>query len=119
MNLFEKYGGVDTVSQVVHAFYREINRRPSLQPYFEGVDMLRLIDHQVQFMSHVLGQPASTYSGRQLEAAHRALRISPEAFAEVAQILSDCLAHAGMEAQDLEQVMATLAAARHDVVAQA
>ena len=117
MNLFEKYGGVDTVSQVVHAFYREVTKRPSLSPYFDGVDLVRLIDHQVKFMSYLMGQPASVYSGRQLEAAHQPLRISPEAFAEVGQILSDCLVRAGMAPQDIEQIMDKLVAVRHEVVA--
>ena len=64
MTLFEKYGGVATVSRIVSKFYREVMNRPTLQPYFQGVDMTRLINHQVKFISHVLGQPASVYEGR-------------------------------------------------------
>ena len=117
MNLFEKYGGVDTVSQIVHAFYREVVRRPTLKPYFEGVDLLRLIDHQVHFMSYLLGQPANFYTGRQMKVAHQPLRITPEAFEEVGQILADCLTQAGMAAEDIEQVLGQLTAIRADVVA--
>jgi len=116
MTLFDKYGGVPTVSRIVSKFYREALARPSLQPYFEGVDMRRLIDHQVKFISHVLGQPASIYEGRTLSAAHGGLRITGEAFGEVAQILKHTLLDAGMDSADVDRVMATVAGARESIV---
>ena len=117
MTLFEKYGGVPTVSRIVSQFYREVQSRPTLQPYFKGVDMRRLVDHQVKFISHVLGQPASVYEGRSLGAAHGGLRITDAAFAEVADILRQTLEGAGMEPADIEAVMTTVAGARAAIVA--
>lgn len=119
MTLFDKYGGVPTVSRIVSAFYREVLNRPTLKPYFEGVDMPRLINHQVKFISHVLGQPASVYEGRALGAAHGGLRITGAAFAEVAEILGQTLAEAGMEAADIETVMGAVAGARSAIVQEA
>jgi hemoglobin len=116
MNLFEKYGGVPAVSRIVSSFYREVVSRPTLQRYFEGVNMPRLIDHQVKFISHLLGQPASVYEGRELGAAHRGVGITGEAFAEVADILRSKLVEAGMEPADVQQVMAVLAGARQSIV---
>ena len=116
MTLFEKYGGVPTVTRIVSRFYREILARPTLKPYFEGVDTRRLIDHQVQFISHVLGQPASVYEGRTLGAAHGRLNITAEAFSEVAEILQHTLREAGMEAADIETVMGQVAGARPVIV---
>lgn len=117
MTLFDKYGGVPTVSRIVSQFYREVMSRPLLQPYFEGVDMRQLIDHQVKFISHVLGQPASVYEGRTLSAAHGGLRITGEAFGEVAQILKQTLLNAGMESADVDSVMGAVAGARGAIVA--
>ena len=117
MTLFDKYGGVPTVSRIVSRFYRDVLDRPKLQPYFEGVDMRRLIDHQVKFISHVLGQPASVYEGRTLSAAHGGLRITGAAFGEVAQILKQTLLDAGMDTADVDRVMATVAGAREAIVA--
>ena len=116
MTLFEKYGGVPTVSRIVSRFYREVLERPALQPYFEGVDMRRLIDHQVKFISHVLGQPASVYEGRTLGAAHGHLGITAAAFAEVADILQKVLVEAGMEPADVATVMAAVAGSRGAIV---
>ena len=116
MTLFEKYGGVATVSRIVSKFYREVVSRPTLQPYFQGVDMARLINHQVKFISHVLGQPASVYEGRALGAAHGGLRITGEAFGEVAEILRQTLVEAGMEPGDIDTVMGAVAGARQAIV---
>ena len=116
MTLFEKYGGVPTVSRIVSKFYREVLNRPLLKPYFQGVDMPRLINHQVKFISHVLGQPASVYDGRALGAAHGGLRITGEAFGEVAQILRSTLSEAGMDPADVDQVMEAVAGARGAIV---
>jgi hemoglobin len=116
MTLFEKYGGVPTVSRIVSAFYREVLSRPTLQPYFQGIEMSRLIDHQVKFISHVLGQPASVYEGRALGAAHGAAGITGEAFAEVAQILQSALEGAGMAPNDISSVMSAVAGTRAAIV---
>ena len=116
LTLFDKYGGVPTVSRIVSRFYREVLERPTLQPYFQGVDMPRLINHQVKFISHVLGQPASVYEGRTLGAAHGALRITSEAFSEVAEILRRTLTEAGMEPVDIATVMGAVAGAREAIV---
>jgi hemoglobin len=116
MNLFEKYGGVPTVSRIVSRFYREVLERPTLRPYFEGVDMARLISHQVKFISHVMGQPASVYEGRTLELAHGGLRITGAAFGEVAEILRATLVEAGMVPDDVDTVMGAVARARTAIV---
>ena len=116
MTLFEKYGGVPTVSRIVSKFYRQVLTRPLLKPDVQGVDMTRLINHQVKFISHVLGQPASVYDGRTLGAAHGGLRITGEAFGEVAQILRTTLSEAGMEPADVNQVMEAVAGARGAIV---
>ena len=117
MTLFEKYGGVPTVSRIVSRFYREVLESPTLRPYFEGVDMARLINHQVKFISHVLGQPASVYEGRTLQAAHGGLRITGAAFGEVAEILRATLLDAGMAPADVDTVMGAVAGARTAIVA--
>ncbi len=114
--LFEKYGGFATVSKIVREFYRLILQSPTLKPYFANAHMERLIDHQTKFIAHVLGGPAE-YTGRELGAAHERLKISGEAFEEVASILQEVLEDAGMESADVSSVMAIVAGARSAVVA--
>ncbi len=114
-SIYDKYGGFATVSTLVERFYEYVTASPSLAPYFEGVDMPRLIGHQTQFLCKVLGGP-DNYEGRSLRAAHIGLRISPEAFAEVAQHLKSTLEGGGVVPEDVAAVLALVASTRSEIV---
>jgi truncated hemoglobin YjbI len=45
MTLFDKYGGVPTVTSIVRASYKEVLKNYKLKPYFENIDTERLIHH--------------------------------------------------------------------------
>lgn len=116
MNLFQKYGGTATVSRIVTDFYREILTRPHLKSYFDGIPLQKLIQHQVRFMSQVMGQIPGTYNGRAMDEAHQRLNISAADFAEVAEILESVLRKAGLEPADLLKVMSAVAGLQAAVV---
>lgn len=73
--LYVKYGGIETVSKIVHRFYEKIKASEPLTPYFAQVDMENLIHHQIQLFSSIMGGPVY-YEGQQLEAAHCSLNIT-------------------------------------------
>ena len=50
MSLFDKLGGFSAVSKVVGEFYDEAEQHPVTAPYFEGLNMESLMDHQVKFL---------------------------------------------------------------------
>jgi len=101
--IFERYGGFATVSKVVVEFYDRILDSPLTSPYFENRDMRRLIDHQTKFIASVMDGPAS-YSHEHLEAVHRHLNITDEAFAEALALLSETLEDHGLEAADVRSI---------------
>jgi hemoglobin len=113
--LFEKYGGFAAVSHIVHDFYDRIRASKSLAPYFEHVEMSRLVRHQIAFLCKVLGGP-DNYEGRALEKAHAHLNVSPEAFAEVAVLLQESVQDAGVEPADVATIMGVVSAARPQIV---
>ena len=113
--LFEKYGGYETIKNIVTEFYREILSRETLAPYFVNVNLDRLIDHQTRFLSHLLGGP-STYQGNTLESAHLSLHISGAAFDEVASILNWVLEDAGVSEDDLKTILGVVGEARSAIV---
>jgi hemoglobin len=86
--MFERYGGFAKVSRIVSAFYDRVFESPLLVPYFENIDMKRLIDHQTKFIASLMGGPAS-YSNEQLERVHANLGISEEAFMEAVALLQE------------------------------
>lgn len=117
VNLFEKYGGFATVSTIVRQFYKDVVASPNLKPYFDGINMESLIDHQTKFISHALGGPAE-YTGRTLEVSHRGLNINNEDFDEVADILQDVLEDVGMEDDDIKMVMGIVESTRSAIVSE-
>ncbi len=102
--LYEKYGGLAALRPIVHAFYERVCASKDLAPWFDGVDMAKLIDHQVKYLCKVVGGP-DYYSGRALTAAHTGLAITPDAFLEVAGHLADALSDAGFEDDDVKTVV--------------
>ena len=114
--LFEKYGGFSTIAHLVSNFFDKVTDDDSLQPYFENVDMAKLIQHQTDFIGMVMGAPANQYTGRSLAESHKRLRIEPQHFERVGQLLKETLEQGGVEAQDIAQLMAVVASTRADVV---
>ena len=116
-NLFHKYGGTATVAAIVQEFYDEVLETPELSHFFQGVSMERLIEHQVKFLSHVLGGPAN-YQGRSLRAAHHGLKIDSASFERVASILCDVLRDAGMTSEDVQTVLTIVDSTRAEIVSE-
>lgn len=115
VTLFEKYGGFSTISRMVHEFYEHVLESDQLAPYFEASNMDQLIEHQTRFISHLMGGPV-TYEGRDLATAHQFLNITEAAFNEVAAILSDILEDGGVNEEDLNIIMNTVASVKKDIV---
>jgi len=116
MTLFEKYGGVSTVTLIIKAFYKEVLANPLLKGYFQNVDTERLIAHQVSFVSFLLGKPAEIHAEDYLKAAHKGLRINQGAYTEVLAILQGVFTAHGMEPNDIQKVMNILHSFRDVVV---
>ena len=116
MTLFDKYGGMPVVTDIVRDFYKRMFRRPNLRRYFEGIDMEHLILHQVGFISYVMGKPIAEYEGRELKEAHQHHGITTASFELVIELLRDALDHAGVTEEDIETIIATAKAARNDIV---
>lgn len=116
MTLFDKYGGVATVTLIVRAFYKEVLGNPKLKPYFVGIDAERLIHHQIGFISHLLGKPANIHIERVLKNSHKGRRISEDAFNEVLHILQEVLVNHKMEEADINAVADLVLSYKDDIV---
>lgn len=114
-SLFHKYGGFTSVGSIVLAFYEKILDTDELLPYFQGIDMERLIGHQTDFLCMILGGPAH-YSGRDLRAAHERLHITVPHFFIVADLLEEALEEAGVEDDDVEAIIKVVASTQKDIV---
>lgn len=114
-SIFERYGGFAQVSRIVTAFYEKILDSPVTSPYFDGIDMKRLIDHQTRFIATVMGGPAS-YTNEQLERAHARLSITEPAFLEAVSLLRETLADFDFLEDDTREVVDAMMARKNYVV---
>lgn len=113
--LYEKYGGFGTVSRIVMDFYDRLLDSDEVGPYFDNVDMKRLIDHQTKFVASLLGGPAD-FSDARLAQAHRHLDISNADFDEMKRLLNNTLSDHGMASDDCGAVLAEIEARRDQIV---
>lgn len=115
-SMFHRYGGFASVSKVVSAFYDKAIESPLLSPYFEKVDMARLIDHQTKFFSALMGGPAS-FSNEELERVHSHLNINEQEFQEMVDLLKETLEDFDFDGSDIALVQGEIQSRKRYIVA--
>ena len=114
-SLFERVGGFAQVRLIVSEFYERILDSESLSPYFENVDVRRLMDHQTKFVSSLMGGPAS-FSNEHLTRAHAHLKISPEDYEELAMIFRETLEDFEVPDLDVDRLHAHILSLQEHVI---
>jgi hemoglobin len=114
-SIFERIGGRDAVDAVVSDFYDRVLDDPLLEPYFEETDMDQFRSHQTQFISTVAGGLVD-YDGDDMQTAHEGMGITEDAFASVATHLEAALRANGVPDDDVEAILAEVAAMKDDIV---
>ncbi len=114
-SIFNRYGGFASVSRVVSDFYGHARESTILSPYFEGVDMRRLIDHQTKFVAAMMGGPAS-FSDEHIQRVHVHLGIDEEAFQEMATLLRFTLEDHDFDETDIALVLGEVVARKQFVI---
>jgi hemoglobin len=114
-SMFERYGGFATVSKVVMAFYDKVLDSDVMAEFFEDVDMRRLVDHQTQFISQIMGGPAA-YSDDMLRDLHARLHIHDQAFDEMTALLEETFEDFEFDQPDVDEVMREVKGRRNLIV---
>jgi hemoglobin len=114
-SLFEKYGGFSAVSKIVLDLYDRLLDDDDIGPFFDEVEMSRIVDHQTKFVSSLMGGPAS-YTDDQIQKMHARLPIGNEHFDRLEQILHETLTDHGLSAEDADAVIKAFEARRGLVV---
>ena len=114
--IFVRCGGFAVVRRIVSAFYGRMFESRALAGYFAQIDVPRLIDHQTQFVTQIMGGPAQL-PDRQLERAHAGLGITTEEFDEMVALLRVTLEEAELTPADVAAVLDEVRRRRHLIVA--
>lgn len=115
-NLFDKYGGVEVMRELIKEFYAQIYSRPKLKTYFVNSNLQNLIEHQCKFFAYAMGKPAEEYKDEWLERGHRNRKITEDDFLKVAGLLRGILIDAGVENNDVKDIMVAVASKRRQIV---
>ncbi|SDX82204.1 hemoglobin [Ruegeria halocynthiae] len=102
--LYEKYGGFSRISKIVISFYDILLENDEVGPFFDNVDMSRMVDHQTKFIASLLGGPAS-YTDDQLRRMHSHLDITHAHFDELEAVLQGALEKHNVAAEDIDAVV--------------
>lgn len=113
--LFEKYGGFSVVSKIVLDLYDRLLDDDDVGPFFDDVEMSRIVDHQTKFVSSLMGGPAS-YTDDQIHKMHARLPIRDEHFDKLEKILEETLADHGVAEEDVKAILGAFQARRGLVV---
>ena len=115
-NLFDKYGGIDVMRELIKEFYAQVYARPALKTYFVGTELNDLIQHQCKFFAYAMGKPFQEYKDSWLARGHKDRHISDDHFMKVAEILRRVLLDAGVENEDVKDIMIAVASKRAQIV---
>ena len=103
--LFEKYGGFSAISRIVLSLYDRFLDDDDIGPFFDDVELPKLIDHQTKFISAIMGGPA-TLSDTHIERAHVHLVITDLHFDKLKELVDETLTEFSIAAEDIEIVLA-------------
>ena len=110
-SLFDKYGGFSTVSKIVMSLYERLLDDDDVGPFFDDVDMPRLMDHQIKFVSSLMGGPAS-FGDHHLTRAHAHLVIHDPHFDRLKELVDETLTDFDVDRPDVDTVLAAFEARR-------
>ena len=114
--LFDKYGGVPGVRNIVREFHLRFVAKPTLSRYFDGVDTQKLVQHHAEMIAFAMGRPAATFDPKKMPEQHHARGITPSAFEAVINILRQVMLDANVEGRDIAEIINRMDMQRHNVI---
>lgn len=109
--IYEKYGGFGTVSKIVLRLYDRILDDEDIGPFFDDVDMPKLMDHQTKFVASLMDGPAS-FTDAHLVGAHRNMEITHLHFDRLVALVGETLAEFNVEDDDNQTIQDAIEARR-------
>ncbi len=112
---FDRIGGLAAVEVAVEQFYQRLTQDERVSHFFAGIQLDQLHQHQVLFLTQLLGGPAQ-YSGRSLSRAHSQLGIQAQDYSIVADHLVAVLNSLSVAPDIIADVSAALSSVAADII---
>jgi hemoglobin len=114
-SLYERLGGRPAIAAIVDQFYERVLRDLELVVFFGGTGFEKQRKHMVAFFIRLLGGP-DEYVGQSLREAHRGMGIEERHFVRLVCHLQSSLESAGVELEDLHEIMSVAMSFQDDVL---
>jgi len=116
VSLFDKYGGVPVVTLIVREFHERLMRRPNLRRYFEEMEMDKVIQHHIAFVSYALGKPNQDFTMKKIHDQHMQAGVTKSSYNHIMDIFFSVLEEESFSPEDIELVELTLKEVRGGIV---
>jgi hemoglobin len=115
-SLFDKYGGVPAVTLIVREFHERLMRRPNLRRYFEEMEMDKVIQHHIAYVSYALGKPNEDFTKKKMHDQHMQAGVTKASYNQIMDIFFAVLEEESFSPEDIELVELTLKEVRGVIV---
>ena len=116
VSLFDKYGGVPAVTLIVREFHERLVRRPNLRRYFEEMEMDKVIQHHIAFISYALGKPNQDFTMKKMHDQHMQAGVTKASYNHIMDIFFSVLEEESFSPEDIETIEQTLKEVRGEIV---
>ena len=108
LTIYERNGGFSTIRRLVTDFYEGVLDSPLICHHFENIEMPRLMEHQMRFVSFLMGGPSATYSDGHLTRIHAKRGITHDEFDEMVRLFCAAMTDHGFPGDDVAAMRAEL-----------
>src|SRR2546425_7555638 len=114
-SLYERLGGMDSITAVVEDFRDRVARDDQINQKFAKTDLVRLRRMLIDQVCEAAGGPC-TYTGRSMKEAHAGMRVTSGEFDALVQDLVASLDHFKVGKKEQGEVLSVLGPLKTDIV---
>ena len=114
--LFDKYGGVPIVTEIVRDFHERLMRRPHIRRYFADMPMDKIISHHIEYVTFALGKPRTTVSMKDLHDQHMNAGVTKASHTLMMDLFVDSLRDNEFTDEDIEIIVNRLQGVSGEIV---
>lgn len=114
--LFDKYGGVPIVTEIVRDFHERLMRRPHIRRYFLDMPIDKIIAHHIEYVTFALGKPRTVISMTELHDQHMNAGVTKASHTLMLELLVDSLRDSGFTDEDIEITVGRLSSVSGEIV---
>lgn len=114
--LFDKYGGVPIVTEIVRDFHERMMRRPHIRRYFLEMPTDKIISHHIEYVTFALGKPRTPISMTQLHDQHMTAGVTKASHTLMIDLFVDTLRDNGFTDEDIDTIVERLQSVTGEIV---